>query len=126
MPREIVEEVLAGRDEKDLLLEWMKDNKETFLLQEGIKPDLIQKVIDNGYAPDLTDDEIEQIGNDPFLVAYALNETHRSVVTTEVSAPAKTRQNRKLPDVCSSLDVLCLDTFKFMRDLDFRTSWENS
>jgi len=29
-------------------------------------------VIDRGYAPDLTADELEVPGNDPFLIAHAL------------------------------------------------------
>lgn len=124
MPLEIIEEVLAGRKENDLLVDWMKVNKGVFLLDEDIDPDLLQRVVGAGYAPDLTDDELEQIGRDPFLVAYALATSNRSVVTTEVSAPSKTRQNLKLPDVCDTFSIPWLDTFRFTRALDFRTAWK--
>ena len=105
MPREIIEEVLEGRKKDDLLLDWMKDNKDILLLNEDVDPILFRQVVEEGYAPDLNDSEVEGLGKDPFLVAYALAESNRSVVTTEVSAPAKTRQNRKLPNVCETFSV---------------------
>jgi hypothetical protein len=33
---------------------------------------MVQRVINDGYAPDLTDQEVEIIGRDPFLVSYGL------------------------------------------------------
>ena len=87
-------------------------------------PDLVRKVIDVGYAADLTDDEIEQVGRDPFLMAYALASDDRCVVTVEISAPKKQRQNRKVPDVCKALGVRCCSPFEFNRLLDFRTQWK--
>jgi hypothetical protein len=72
---------------------------EAILLDEAVEPNLVADVINNGYAPDLTDDETLQIGRDPFLIAYALaSPANRCVVTTEVSAPSKRRQNRRIPD----------------------------
>jgi len=79
----------------------------------------------SGYAPDLKDDEVEQIGRDPFLVAYALAQpTSRCVVTVEVSKPKKQRANRHLPDVCAAVGVSCCDPFAFLRTLGFRTDWK--
>jgi hypothetical protein len=126
MPLEIIEEVKAGRKEKDLLIDWIKDdgNHDALLLKEDVDPVLVQDVVNNGYANDLTDDEIEQLGRDPFLVAYAMAGNDRCVVTTEVSKPSKIRQNRKVPDVCSSLSVRWCNTFELTRALGFRTSWK--
>ena len=43
------------------------------------------KVVSAGYAPDLTDDEVEKIGRDPFLIAYALADPpERCVVTGKI------------------------------------------
>ena len=126
MPLEIIEEVLMGRKKDDLLFYWLKDNKEAFLLEEEVDSILLQRVIDQGYAPDLTDDELEDIGRDPFLVAYALASRERCVVTTEISAPSKTRQNRKLPDVCRIFSIPWKDTFDLNRELNFRTTWKGS
>jgi hypothetical protein len=33
---------------------------------------LVRKVVAKGYAPDLKDDEIDELGRDPFIIAYAL------------------------------------------------------
>jgi hypothetical protein len=41
-------------------------------LHETVDITLVQNVVNNGYAPDLTDVEVEAIGRDPFLIAYAL------------------------------------------------------
>jgi hypothetical protein len=129
MPLESFEEVKEGRKdaEKDLLFAWIQDpdTKITFLFEEEVNVTLVQRVINDGYAPDLTDDEVEQIGRDPFLIAYALAApTDRCVVTTEVSKPSRKRQNRRIPDVCQTMGVLCTDPFTFCRALGFRTSWK--
>jgi hypothetical protein len=81
-------------------------------------------VIAKGYAPDLTDDEVEQVGRDPFLIAYALASKDRCVVTVETSAPKKQRQNRKVPDVCRVMGVRPCTPFELNRELGFRTRWK--
>ena len=94
------------------------------MLDEDVDAGLVQTVVSNGYANDLTDDEVERLGRDPFLIAYALADAEaRCVVTTEVSRPGASRQNRRIPDVCSTLGVTCCDPFTLNRDLGFRTNW---
>ena len=124
MPVEMIEEVKAGRDD-DPLLGWMKSDgtHDALLLEEDVDEQLVQRVVDEGYADDLTDHEVTQLGRDPFLIAYAMGGADRSIVTTETSKPAKRRQNRKIPDVCRSLGVQSFDTFELTRALGFRTSW---
>ena len=126
LPIEILEEILAGRKSDDPLLDWMKDkdNQIALKLDESVDPALVQLVVSKGYAPDLTDDEIEEIDRDPFLIAYGLAAKNRCVVTTEVSSPRKKRQNRKIPDVCSLLSVLCCNPFQVNRALGFHTAWK--
>ena len=123
IPLEVYEEIKDGNDS---LAVWSKDTavKAALLLDEEADVDLVSKAINEGYAPDLTDDEVEKIGRDPFLVAYGLADLgQRCVVTTEVLKPARNRANRHLPDVCAGFDVPCCDTFQFVRELDFSTSW---
>lgn len=123
MPIEVYEEIGAGKDD---LAEWIKQGhiKEAILLDEEAQVDLVSHVVDSGYAPDLTDVEVEKIGRDPFLIAYALHQSEkRCVVTTEVSKPGKRRANRKVPDVCDDLGVKTLNTFGFIRALNFTTNW---
>lgn len=128
MPFEIFQEVKEGpKDaEKDLLFAWLQEdaNKKALLLDEDVDPGLVQKVIREGYAPDLTDDEIEQIGRDAFLIAYGLVGEGRCVLTVETSAPKKQRQNRKVPDVYKVLGVSSINPFEFNRALGFRTRWK--
>lgn len=128
MPFEIFEEVKDGpKDvEKDLLFAWLQDdaNKNALLLNEEVDPSILQRVIADGYASDLTDDEVEHIGRDPFLIAYGLADKQRCVVTAETSAPKKSRHNRKVPDVCKTLGVKFCNPFEFNRVLGFSTKWK--
>jgi hypothetical protein len=126
---EIFEEIKDGPkdEEKDLLFAWIQEaaNKEALLL-EGEEPDqeTVDLVVARGYANDLTDDEIEKLGRDPFLLAYAMRAPlDRCVVTVEVSKPKKIRANRKIPDVCKSLGLACCDPHAMNRSLKFRTDW---
>lgn len=124
LPREMLEEVLAGGKNDDPLLDWMNKHKAVLVLVEDVDAKLVQYVVDNGYAPDLTDDQLEEIGQDPFLIAYAMAGNDRCVVTTEVSSPSKRRQNRKIPDVCNSIGVACHNPFTVYRTLGFSTAWK--
>jgi Domain of unknown function (DUF4411) len=113
-------------EEKDLLFGWIKaaEVKAAVLFDEKVDVDLVARVINDGYAPDLTDDEVVQIGRDPFLIAYALaSPADRCVVTTEVSAPRKQRQNRRIPDVCATMGIVCCNTFGMTKALGFKTGW---
>lgn len=126
IPLEIYEEIKDGKDD---FTNWARTNAtETALLfTEEVVESLVARVIDEGYADDLADDEIEKIGRDPFLVAYALvAPSERCVVTTEVSKPRRQRANRHLPDVCQKFGIETYNTFGFVRNLDFSTSWHSS
>lgn len=130
MPLEIYEEIKDGpKDaEKDLLFAWIQDHetRSALLFDEDVDILIVRKVVGDGYANDLTDVEIEQIGRDPFLVAYAMNGNDRCVVTTEASKPSKKRQNRHLPDVCKSMNVVSCDTFALNKALGFSTNWKDN
>jgi hypothetical protein len=121
IPLEIFEEITVGKDE---LSDWAKGNSSTLVLEEEVDIPLVQHVTTQGYAPDLTDIELEAIGRDPFLIAYALADSDgRMVVTGEVRSN-KQRQNRSIPSVCDALGVKSCDQWAFGRALDFRTGWK--
>jgi len=126
IPMEIYEEILAGNRRGDLLLDWMASDasREALYFQETVDPVLVRRVVDEGYANDLTDDEVEKLGRDPFLIAYAMAAPDRCVVTTEISRPSKTRHNKKIPDVCAVMGVSCWDPFRLYRDQGFMTNWQ--
>jgi hypothetical protein len=127
-----MDEILAGQSNQkgkkneDLLLNWIRQPrvKKALLLDERVDSDFVALVTENGYASDLTDTELEVVGRDPFLIAYAMAGNNRCVVSTEVSAPSKKRQNRKVPDVCKIFGIDCHTPFKVNRDLGFKTDWK--
>ena len=124
-----MEEIKEGRKDKDLLIDWIRQdtNYDALLFQETVDATLVQHIVSTGYAPDLTDDEVEKIGRDPFLIAYALaNPADRCVVTTEVSRPTAQRSNRKIPDVRRAFNVQCHGPFVLNRQLGFHTRWKSS
>ena len=128
IPSEILDKVKRGTRQDDLL-EWLTNDtvKDVLVLDEEPDLTLVRRVIEQGYAPDLNEAELEKLGRDPFLIAYALKDpTHRWIVTTEVSKPSKERANRKVPDVAKGFGITPLDPFRFARELDFTTSWRKS
>lgn len=127
IPREIMEEIKAGRKDGDLLLEWICDPgiEAALLFDEQVDAALLQRVVAEGYATNLNDVEVEKIGRDPFLVAYALADAAgRTVVTIEVSRPSAERANRKVPDVCQAVGVASCGPFELNKALGFRTGWK--
>ena len=121
LPFEIYHEISVA---KGPLSDWIKGSavKEALLFDEEADPALLQMVLDEGYGPALTDDELEKVGRDPFLVAYALAASDRCVVTKEVSKPNRQRANRKIPDICNSLSVYWITDFELYRNLGFSTT----
>jgi len=129
IPREIMDEIKAGRKDADPLLDWISTAEiaTALLLDEAVDVALVQHVVSSGYAADLSDDEVEKIGRDPFLIAYALvDPPGRTVVTTETSRPSTQRANRKVPDVCQALGVQSCNTFALNKALSFRTGWRTT
>ncbi len=93
MPFEIYNEIaISSGDLKDWLT--TPDHSKKLKLSGQVDGIILQGVITEGYAPDLTDSEVEQIGQDPFLVAYAIPfMASATVVTREIAKPSKKRQN---------------------------------
>lgn len=129
IPLEIFEEIKEGpkRPERDLLFDWIQQThvRQALLLDEAVDLALVQRAVNQGYAPDLTDSEVDELGRDPFLVAYGLADpARRRIVTAEASRPSKRRQNRKVPDVCGDLGLSWCGPFEFYRQLGFSTHWK--
>lgn len=123
IPKEIYDEIKVGKDE---LAVWIKKSttKPALVLEEEPDPLLVTRAVDEGYAEDLTGDELDRIGQDPFLIAYALRDlTAHCIVTTEASKPARRRANRHLPDVARSFGIRTCTPFAMVRELDFSTAW---
>ena len=94
IPVEVYDEIKGRTDDVG---KWAKQQEveEALLLDEEADVSLVSRVMDQGYASDLSDDEVEKVGRDPFLIAYALARPRdRCVVTTERSKPSRQRANR--------------------------------
>ncbi len=107
----------------DILGRWLNhpDVKAAIIIQERTDRSKLQHVLDYGYGLNLNDIEIHEIGRDPFLIAAALWNADRVVVTREVSSPKKLRANRKIPDVCRTLKVDVITDYELYRRLNFNT-----
>ena len=123
MPVEIFDEIT------DDVGDWLReqDRKGIFCLDDPADMHLVRRCVSQGYAADLNDSEILEVGNDPFLIAAALAAPdRRTIVTAEVSKPSKQRANRHIPDVCNTLGVRWCDSFGMLRTLGFTTGWRNN
>lgn len=122
IPTEVYEEIMLGRG--DRLTKWLRRHRDVLLLEEEADPSMVSDVTVNGYAANLTDEEVERMGADPFLIAYVyVDPARRTVVTTEHSKPSRTGANRHIPDVCRKLNIPCCGPFELIRALDFSTDW---
>ena len=120
IPLEIYNEITPPKESP--LRKWVNDKRVSsgLILNEEVDREILNRVITQGYAADLKDDEQEGMGRDPFIVAYALMGSNRSVVTKEVSKTSKKRGERKLPDVCKTMNVPWMSDFQFYRERNFR------
>lgn len=131
IPLEVYEEFSDTKDKdgnKDSLATWAEQAHVTdaLLFTADAEPDLVARVTYGGYLANPTDDDLLKIGRDPFLISYALRDIeNRCIVTTEVSKPSKEGANRKVPDVCKSFTVRCINNFQLFRELDFKTNWNS-
>jgi len=118
MPLQIYNEIALSRG---LLADWLRlpHVRNSLVLNETADLGRVQQVLAHGYAPDLTDVEIEEIGQDPFLIAAALGRPDRVVVTREVSKPSATRAKRKIPDVCKAFGLVVITDYALYRKLSF-------
>ncbi len=121
MPLEIHNEIAISRGP---LRDWICERhiRQALVLGEEASAELVDRVLSEGYGEDLTDSDLEKIGEDAFLIAYALAEEDRVVVTKETSKPSKQRANRKIPDVCDTLQVKWMTDFDLYRVLAFTTA----
>lgn len=130
IPIEVYEEFHDTKDkdgEMDSLAVWATQSevKDALLLGEQAEQDLVARITYGGYVKNPTDDELEKIGRDPFLISYALKDINkRCVVTTESSKPTKQGANRHIPDVCKDFNIRCINNFQMINELNFSTSWK--
>lgn len=98
--------------------------KDALLLNEEADPGLVSQVISEGYLENPTESDLLSMGQDPFLISYALADIkNRIVVTAETSKPSRQGANRHVPDVCDHFNIKWKKNFELIEILDFSTSW---
>jgi hypothetical protein len=129
IPIEMYEEFKDSRNkdgEKDALASWADEptTRHALILKEQSEMTYVAKVLYEGYTPKPSDDDIEKVGRDPFLIAHALRDINkRCVVTAEVSKPSRKGASRHIPDVCNSFGIRSCNIFFMLSALNFSTRW---
>jgi len=124
MPVEIMEEVKGGPEA--LHAQWIKSAEVKSRLQFDGEWDetLLNDVITTGYVAQPTEDDVELMGQDPFLITYALGDPgKRDVISNEVSKPSIVGAKRRVPDVCQEFGVECYNIYHLLKALSFSTNW---
>ena len=117
------DEIAIGNKKDDPLVSWItqKEIAIAVALDEEVDVKLLAEVIAKGYATDLSEVELIEVGKDPFLIAYALKDPkNRCVVSFETSKTTQKRAKSKIPDVCKILGVRCVTIFEMLDELDFK------
>ena len=118
LPIQIIFEILNGSDD---LKRWIsrRDTRNCLAFDEEVSQDCVERVLQEGYGENLSEQEIRRIGMDAHLIAYAIERDDVVIVTRETSQPDRQRANRKIPDVCAMFDVCCIDDSALYRMLEF-------
>ncbi len=120
IPQEIYDEIKPR--EKDPFYTWITDTgtKNALILKEAVNGIFLNHVLENGYSlTNPSDTDMENITNDGFLIAYALNNPARTIVTNEVSNTNATGVNSKIPDVCNTLGIAWMNDSTALHQLGF-------
>ena len=122
IPTAIYAEVEDG---SDALADWMAEAESKAALLFSEVPVLAHvQAVAALYGNDPSEEDIETIGKDPFLVAAALVDPNdRLVVTAEVSKPGRQGANRHIPDICDDIGVQWCSPVEFLNALNFSTGW---
>lgn len=111
-------ELKEGNDE---LANWVRERPDHFIsnddeLTQTLFADIVQFVMEGDYNPGNRDNFLAKA--DPWIIAKAKT-IGASVVTHEAVAAANTRKV-KVPNICQQFEVPCLNTFRFLRELEAR------
>lgn len=132
IPLEVINEVSNG-DKNDVVRIWCQSNKDIIQLSNDPTQENFNKVIlEYTYEPKigkygdwLNEKELDIISTaDPYLAIHALDLKNQGIsaciVTAEVTKPKRVRTNRKIPDICASMNIQCVNIHFFLQVLNFK------
>ena len=111
IPESVYDEV----KDKDLV-GWLEEHKTVFLCRTEECLIALPKVAQGYGDPLLSEEELEMLGADPFIIAHAIV-AGGTVVTHEKPTNATIPKNKKIPSVCQALNVPCLTLLTFMWEM---------
>ena len=127
IPPEIYGEIIKQDDE---LKVWIQKNKSALVYNEEPYLGLVSRVLEKYTSGRrLTDDDLEHMGADPYLVACACAQNEATVVTGEVHKPSIQGAKRRIPNICEDMGVNWTNIPGLSRKkglvtlLDFKTDW---
>ena len=106
-PREVFEEIKVGDDE---LFSWIKNQKKMFKELDNIQLLQVKKILIK--FPNWIDPNKAIPEADPFIIALALA-VGWTVITSEKYS---TGSKPKIPDVCKSFNIKCINLIDFFRE----------
>ncbi len=123
----VSQELLKG--DEDNLYVWAEEKGRDFFLPQRLIPDSSLKRVSSWVDREKAVQRYEQTAVNEFLsvadfhlIAHALAENH-TVVTHEKSNNSK--RKIQIPDVCSGLEIHCIDPFEMLRSAGARFVLEN-
>lgn len=107
---------------EDPLSEWIRSHEGSLLIEPPDRATVL-RVWTRGYQQGASVLDLPSVDDDAFLIAAALIDPPERTVVTMEKRSKKKGLNRRIPQVCGIVGVKCIDTFEFIRELDFRTGW---
>lgn len=107
---------------EDPLSEWIRAHEGSLLIEPPDRA-MVLRVWTQGYQQGASALDLPSVDDDAFLIAAALTDRAERTVVTMEKRSTKKGLNRRIPQVCDVVGVTCIDTFQFIRKLDFRTDW---
>lgn len=109
------------KDGNDELAEWVKARPDHFIKNDDqdtqvVFSNLVQTIMVGDYNPGNRDNFLSK--GDPWIIAKA-KVLGATVVTHEAIVATNTKKV-KIPNICQQIEVPCLNTFQFLRELNAR------
>lgn len=107
----VFNEIAKGDDD---IAQWATANKQIFFVPATDAVGCLQTVLD-AYGSELDEIVIERLKADPWVIAHAMAcEEPSTVVTYEQPRDRKNPLKKKIPNVCSDLNVACIRLPRFI------------
>jgi hypothetical protein len=111
-----IPETVYGEVKDGYLAEWLEAHKDVFFCKTEECLAALPKVAQGYGDPLLSEEELEMLKADPFIIAHAIV-ADGTVVTHEKPNNATAPKNKKIPSVCQALGVPCLTLLTFMWEM---------